>query len=543
MTAEMAALRRDFFLPPDLKPLLDAQGFDGCVAVQARQSLEETRWLLELAERHDFIQGVVGWVDLCSPELPDQLEKFAQHPKLVGVRHLLQDEPDDGFMLRPEFRRGLALLRAFDLTYDLLVYPRQLPAAVKLWRRFQSSRSCWTTSANRQLPRVSCRPGTATCGSWRRGRMSVASFRDGDRGALESVAAGRFRRYLDLVFDAFGARRLMIGSDWPVCTLSAEYAATLRIVTEAIQQFSLAEQAGILGKIAPGSMASEPADDDAGADSANDSEYDNAGLGLYRPGRMELREIPQPRAADGECVIAVSVAAVCGSDLAAFLGRSRSRTPPMVLGHELVGRRRDGQRVVVNPFICCGRCAACRSGAQNLCPNWRLLGMNDTAGCYAQFVGLSERQVYAIPEELAEERAILAEPLANIVHLFRIAAVLPAWRMGIVGGGLMGSLALQMALHTGLRAVLVEDLCAARLDRCAPWARRWRSMPAANRAAARHGSLPETASMSCSMQAGPRLRGKKLSSFAVPVAWWYCWAWPRRAARSISEPASARNSV
>ncbi len=182
------------------------------------------------------------------------------------------------------------------------------------------------------------------------------------------------------------------------------------------------------------------------------------------PGRMELREIPQPRAADGECVIAVSVAAVCGSDLAAFLGRSRSRTPPMVLGHELVGRRLDGQRVVVNPFVCCGRCAACRSGAQNLCPNWRLLGMNDTAGCYAQFVGLSERQVYVIPEELAEERAILAEPLANIVHLFRIAAVLPAWRMGIVGGGLMGSLALQMALHTGLRAVLVEDLCAARLD-------------------------------------------------------------------------------
>ncbi len=248
MTAEMAALRRDF-LPPDLKPLLDVQGFDGCVAVQARQSLEETRWLLELAERHDFIRGVVGWGDLCSPELPGQLEKFAQYPKLVGVRHLLQDEPDDGFMLRPEFQRGLALLRDFDLTYDLLVYPRQLPAAVKLVEAFPEQPfvldhigkpaiaegvvSPWDRDLRElaKRPNVCCKlSGMVTEARWNQWQPDD------------------FRRYLDLVFDAFGARRLMIGSDWPVCTLSAEYAATLRIVTEAIQQFSLAEQAGILGE-------------------------------------------------------------------------------------------------------------------------------------------------------------------------------------------------------------------------------------------------------------------------------------------------------
>src|ERR1035437_10669769 len=94
MTDEMAALKHDF-LPQDLKPLLDRVEFDGCVAVQARQSLEETRWLLELAEENDFIRGVVGWVDLCSPELESQLEQLAKRPKLVGVRHMVQDEPDD----------------------------------------------------------------------------------------------------------------------------------------------------------------------------------------------------------------------------------------------------------------------------------------------------------------------------------------------------------------------------------------------------------------------------------------------------------------
>ncbi len=111
MTEEMAAIRRDF-LPADLKPLLDRLGFDGCVAVQVRQNLEETRWLLELARRHDFVRGVVGWADLRSTELPAQLREFAGEEKLIGVRHIVQDEPDDDFMLRDDFRRGIARLHA-----------------------------------------------------------------------------------------------------------------------------------------------------------------------------------------------------------------------------------------------------------------------------------------------------------------------------------------------------------------------------------------------------------------------------------------------
>ena len=135
MTEKMMALRHDF-LPADLEPLLKASGFDGCITVQVRQSLEETCWLLELAEQNDFVKGVVGWVDLCSPDLPEQLERFEKHPKLVGVRHLVQDEPDDEFLLREEFGRGIARLAASDLTYDLLLYPRHLRAAVKLVAEF-----------------------------------------------------------------------------------------------------------------------------------------------------------------------------------------------------------------------------------------------------------------------------------------------------------------------------------------------------------------------------------------------------------------------
>ena len=136
MTDAMAALRRDY-LPDELAPLLRASGFDGTIAVQARQLLEETEWLLALAERHSSIKGVVGWVDLCSTELTAQLERFAPHPKLVGVRHVVHDEPDDRFMLRPEFRRGIARLAEFELAYDLLLFPRHLSVAVTLVDEFE----------------------------------------------------------------------------------------------------------------------------------------------------------------------------------------------------------------------------------------------------------------------------------------------------------------------------------------------------------------------------------------------------------------------
>lgn len=243
----MPGLRRDF-LPGDLAPLLEASGFAGSIAVQARQSMEETRWLLELADGNECIQGVVGWVHLRSPQLGDQLQEFAGARKLVGVRHVVQDEGDDGFMLQPEFRRGIAQLAEFGLVYDLLLYPRHLPVAAKLVREFPNQPFVldhiakpaiadrllepWATDmrALAQFPNVVCKlSGMVTEARWQ-------EWRDED-----------FRPYLDVALEAFGPARLLIGSDWPVCTLSADYAKTLGIVLRFIERLSTTEQDAILG--------------------------------------------------------------------------------------------------------------------------------------------------------------------------------------------------------------------------------------------------------------------------------------------------------
>ncbi len=182
------------------------------------------------------------------------------------------------------------------------------------------------------------------------------------------------------------------------------------------------------------------------------------------PRQVTIEDYPRPKPAEGESEIAVIAAGICGSDISGFLGHSRRRIPPMVLGHELVGRRADGRRVVANPLINCGRCTACLSGAQNLCASWRLLGMDKTAGCYAEFVAIPEKQLYEVSDKLSDAQAVMAEPLANIVHLFRIAAPLPFFRLGIVGGGTMGSLALLTALRLGVREILVQDVSDVRLE-------------------------------------------------------------------------------
>lgn len=176
---------------------------------------------------------------------------------------------------------------------------------------------------------------------------------------------------------------------------------------------------------------------------------------------MQERERPQPL--PGEAVIAIEAAGICGSDMSGFLGHSRRRVPPLVLGHELVGRLNDGRRVVANPLVSCRRCSACLSGALNLCSSWRLLGMDQIPGCFAEFVSVPMDQLYEIPEAMPTVRAVLVEPLANIVHLFRLASPQPFFRLGIVGAGTMGALALLTANRIGVREVLVQDVNDARL--------------------------------------------------------------------------------
>ncbi|MGA7243896.1 MAG: amidohydrolase family protein [Terracidiphilus sp.] len=244
---KMEGLKRDF-LPKDLKPLLIADGFNGSIAVQARQDLDETRWLLTLADNNEFIKGVVGWVDLCSPELPVQLEEFTANPKFVGVRHILQDEPNDEFMLRPVFHVGIARLAEYGLTYDLLLHPRHLPVAVKLVRQFPKQRFVLDHIA---------KPGIADglMNPWDRDIRELAKF-DNVFCKLSGMVTEAhwkqwkpedFRPYLDVVCEAFGEGRIMIGSDWPVCTLSASYAETVGIATDYVKRAIPDETDNILG--------------------------------------------------------------------------------------------------------------------------------------------------------------------------------------------------------------------------------------------------------------------------------------------------------
>lgn len=247
ISESMAGLKRDF-LPQDLKPLLEAEGFDGSVAVQARQSVEETRWLLELAGQNEIVKGVVGWVDLRSPDLDAQLERFAGNPKLVGVRHVVQDEPDDEFMSRPEFRRGIARLAEYGLTYDVLIYVKHLPAALKLVRAFPEQRFVLDHIAKPQIAEHRTEP-------WESGIRELARSENVWCKVSGMVTEARwrewkaedFRPYLDVVMSAFGPGRIMIGSDWPVCTVSAGYGATMRLVKDYIRELSASEQEAILG--------------------------------------------------------------------------------------------------------------------------------------------------------------------------------------------------------------------------------------------------------------------------------------------------------
>lgn len=248
MSEEMAALKRDF-LPDDLWPLMQVVDFDSCIAVQARQTLDETRWLLKLAGNHDFILGVVGWVDLCSSDLLLQLEGFASDPKLVGVRHIVQNEADDEFMLRPDFLRGISMLKQADLTYDLLIYPRHLRAAKRLVEKFPEQKFVLDHMA---------KPGIAEglLSPWREDLAELAGSPNVFCKLSGMVTEARWKQwkpeefccYLDTVIDAFTPERVMIGSDWPVCTLSADYGATLQLVIDYVQQFPISIQSAILGE-------------------------------------------------------------------------------------------------------------------------------------------------------------------------------------------------------------------------------------------------------------------------------------------------------
>jgi L-fuconolactonase len=232
MTERLGELRRDF-LPEHLAPLLSEVKLDGCVAVQARQSIAETRWLLELADQSPFIRGVVGWADLRAENLASQLEEFLPNRKFVGVRHVVQDEPDDRFLLQPDFLRGLGEVGRAGLTYDLLIFPQQLPAALEVVRALPEQLFVVDHLAKPGF-------GVGSLSPWREQMREMASFPNTmcklsglvTEATWRNWSAADFQPYLDVVFAAFGVDRLMFGSDWPVCVLSASYGQVYQLIDD-----------------------------------------------------------------------------------------------------------------------------------------------------------------------------------------------------------------------------------------------------------------------------------------------------------------------
>ena len=243
----MSVIRKDF-LPSDLKKVYETNHIDGCVAVQADQTLEETDFLLELANENDFIKGVVGWLDLQLTSVDEVLQKYTKYEGLKGFRHIVQGEPDPNFLLRPSFLNGVSKLEKHNFTYDILVFPHQLLATLEFVKEFPNQKFVidhiakphvkdgfyegWavlmTTIA--QQPNVYCKLS---------GMITEADYKQWTPKQIEP--------YMTLVLEAFGAKRLLFGSDWPVCLVAGNYKKVKGLVTNFIATLSENEQADIMG--------------------------------------------------------------------------------------------------------------------------------------------------------------------------------------------------------------------------------------------------------------------------------------------------------
>jgi len=243
----LAALRRDF-LPGDLEPEVRQCGFEGSVVVQARQTLGETRWLLKLAEQFPFVKGVVGGVDLRAANLRETLTALRPNTKLVGVRHIVQSEPDDRFLLRPDFLRGIGMLEEFGLAYDILIYTKHLSVAAEFVSRCPRQRFVLDHLAKPPIK-------SGDLAEWMRGIRELAAFPHVMAKVSGLVTEADWNAWtpeqvvecVDVAFGCFGAGRLMIGSDWPVCTVAGTYSRVMGIVMDYVERLSEEERGAVLG--------------------------------------------------------------------------------------------------------------------------------------------------------------------------------------------------------------------------------------------------------------------------------------------------------
>jgi L-fuconolactonase len=249
--SESMTILRDDFLPKHLEILLKQKGMEGCVAVQARQSLEETRWLMLLAAKHPMILGVVGWIDICDDNLTSQLAEFKSNTYLKGFRHVLQDEADANFMLHPLFIRGLKVLAQYGYSYDILVHADQLPQVCQLVRQLPVMNLVIDHIAK---PNIAIKQWHG----WQEYIKELASFShvhckvsgmvteaDWQHWSVEDI-----RPYWQHVYQCFGSERLMFGSDWPVCQLAASYETVHDLLEEFINESDPQIKNHIMGETA-----------------------------------------------------------------------------------------------------------------------------------------------------------------------------------------------------------------------------------------------------------------------------------------------------
>jgi L-fuconolactonase len=247
ITEEMKVIQRDFY-PTDLVPLLKQNGIDGCVSVQADQSEEETVFLLQHANENNFIKGVVGWVDLQSKNASHRISHFANFKKLKGFRHVAQAE-SNGFLVSQNFLHGIRLLKNFNLTYDILIYPHQLEDALELVNKFPNQKFVIDHIAkpvirNREFEH------------WAKYMLELSACANVFCKLSGMVTEANWKSwtyhdlipYMDCVVENFGANRVMYGSDWPVCLLAASYEQQLSVVQNYITNFTSSEKQQIMGE-------------------------------------------------------------------------------------------------------------------------------------------------------------------------------------------------------------------------------------------------------------------------------------------------------
>jgi L-fuconolactonase len=245
---DMAVIRQDF-LPEQLALVLKENGVQGCIAVQADQSPEETEFLLRLSSQHDFIKGVVGWADLQSPRIEESLEAYAEVPGLKGFRHILQGEKQRDLCLRDTFLNGISLLEKYNFSYDILILRDQLPFIPELVSRFPNQRFVLD-----HLAKPAIRQGEIS--DWKRDIERVAQYENVyckisgmvTEADLQNWHIDDFIPYLDVVLNAFGIGRLMYGSDWPVCLAAGSYSRVMHIVRSYFSSFTTNEQELFFGK-------------------------------------------------------------------------------------------------------------------------------------------------------------------------------------------------------------------------------------------------------------------------------------------------------